>query len=260
MDEPYVPYEGPLVTRKEAQVTGQKMYFTGIVCAKGHRSQRRICNFGCVACQDAAHKALKMERGWERKNFPKQLPDVDYVPYDGPIILRDAAQAVSASFYYSGVPCKYGHLSRRYVSIDRCEQCRRNYSEWWIGKFPERHRANCLDWLSKNKVRQRANVVAWGDANPEAVQAHWRNRRARKRDAVGSHTASDILEIFDLQKGRCAYCKKMLGKKYEVDHIVSLVNGGRNDRTNLQLTCTPCNRSKGSKDPNTYARMRGLLI
>lgn len=87
-----------------------------------------------------------------------------------------------------------------------------------------------------------------------------RNRRAQEMAAEGSHTDADILDIFQLQNGKCAYCRKFIKKYYEVDHITSLSKGGRNDRKNLQLLCKPCNASKNSADPVVYAQRLGLLI
>lgn len=96
--------------------------------------------------------------------------------------------------------------------------------------------------------------------NPEQYRAYKRNYKARKKLAVGSHAADDIAAIFKAQRGKCGYCRIKLGKRYHVDHIIALFNGGSNNRTNLQILCGPCNNSKSAKDPIDFARSKGRLI
>ena len=101
----------------------------------------------------------------------------------------------------------------------------------------------------------------WLELNRERQRSYGRNRRAAVRLATGSHAASDIDAIRAAQRNRCAYCKVRLGPLGgEIDHVVPLHGGGTNDRRNLQLLCTSCNRSKGAKHPVDHARRIGLLI
>ena len=45
--------------------------------------------------------------------------------------------------------------------------------------------------------------------------------------------------------GYCAMCKNTFFKKdLSVDHIISVSNGGSNNKNNLQLLCIKCHRSK----------------
>ena len=88
-----------------------------------------------------------------------------------------------------------------------------------------------------------------------------RNRRALAKAAGGTHTEADLAEIFAAQKGRCAYCKIDLTKtKKHVDHIIPLVSGGSNGRSNLQYACSDCNVRKNAKDPIAFAQTLGLLL
>lgn len=85
------------------------------------------------------------------------------------------------------------------------------------------------------------------------------NRRARKRDAGGTHTAADIAELRERQKDKCAFCLKTLGAEVHIDHYVPLALGGRNDRGNLRLLHPTCNLAKGAKHPAEHALENGLL-
>ena len=41
---------------------------------------------------------------------------------------------------------------------------------------------------------------------------------------------------------RCAYCSSM--ENLEIDHIIPLSRGGREDEDNMQILCRQCNRKK----------------
>jgi 5-methylcytosine-specific restriction endonuclease McrA len=150
------------------------------------------------------------------------------------IIRRKDALAQGLRRYFTGKPCKAGHVAERFTNGNcvACEPAKvRQYG--WSKKNPERHLEHCRRAAEKFD-RDKRNAIT-------------RNYRAKKRLAGGTHTAEDIAEIFKLQRGRCAYCKKKLGKKYDVDHIKPVAKGGSNHRRNLQLTCPTCNHKKNDK-------------
>ena len=56
--------------------------------------------------------------------------------------------------------------------------------------------------------------------------------------------------VYSRDRGSCAICKKSIileSDLLNIDHIISLANGGTNDLINLQLTCPDCNLKKSSK-------------
>lgn len=85
-------------------------------------------------------------------------------------------------------------------------------------------------------------------------------RRARKRNAKGSHTQAEIDELFKKQRGKCAGCRVSIAGGYHRDHIVALAKGGTNDIGNIQLLCGPCNHDKNAKDPIVWAQENGRLL
>ena len=50
------PYQGPLITRKEAKCRGLKRYFEGNSCTRGHIAERRVSNRECVECMKITSK------------------------------------------------------------------------------------------------------------------------------------------------------------------------------------------------------------
>lgn len=128
-------------------------------------------------------------------------------------------------------------------------------------KSRERH-AERYESDPEYKARCIASSAKYHAENPDVILAIRRNRKARKKNAGGKHSAQDLAAILEAQGGKCAnpLCRKKLGKKYHVDHINPIAKGGANDRSNLQLMCAKCNQKKSAKDPIDWARDLGLLI
>lgn len=53
-------------------------------------------------------------------------------------------------------------------------------------------------------------------------------------------------ELMRRQNNTCVYCgHRRTARNLEIDHIVPVVRGGTNDKSNLQVICAPCNQRKG---------------
>lgn len=196
--------------------------------------------------------------------------------------------------YFTGIPCKRGHVSERTFSSGICKQCASEQSSEYFHlnreKINEKRRisASCnrdkvrakknayrvknidrvLEYerralakvIAKDPYRYRIRASRWQKDNPDKVRAREARRRARKNSAGGKFTASDLESLFDRQSCKCAYCFVRLGKKYHADHIVPIAKGGTSWPDNIQLCCQACNLSKGAKDPIVFARYIGRLI
>lgn len=223
------------------------------------------------------------------------------------VISRDAARAEGLKYYFTGEPCRRGHVDRRVVRDGRCWECfkawrRRpevmkkltSYSRGYREANKDKVRAFKGAWRERNRdktnarerekrafnpePRKRAQkkfyennkrkVIEsnkkWQKRNPERyrglLRAAWSRRRARKRGAVGSHNAAQLLDLLRKQKERCMECKKKIRKGWTVDHVMPLSKGGSNDIKNIQLLCRPCNTRKNAKHPLVWARDQGRLL
>lgn len=131
-------------------------------------------------------------------------------------------------------------------------------------KNAEKYIARARAWYLENTERATRRLRAYYLANKEKYSALGRNRRARERNANGTHTAADVKAIFESQRGMCASCPKKLIKsgknRYHVDHIQPLARGGSNDKYNLQCLCPGCNLRKHAKDPLDWAWENGRLL
>lgn len=114
-------------------------------------------------------------------------------------------------------------------------------------------------WRKANKELAKVRARAWRAANRIAVNAIAQRRRARKRNAEGTHTAADIQAQYKAQKGKCYYCATKVGDTYHVDHVIPLSRGGSNWPENLVIACPDCNCSKQDKLPHEWIRGGRLL-
>lgn len=215
------------------------------------------------------------------------------------VITRADAALLGLTRYFTGKPCKRGHVSERragYGTCIACEsmrggsekmraykaeyrsknsaKCSASYRKWREANpekvrsdhakyyFENRKRcvAQSMAWASANRDRSRSFISRWKACNPDKLAASERNRRARIATAEGNHSTADIARIRTLQKDKCSMCRTKLRGKGHVDHIIALVNGGSNWPRNLQILCKPCNLSKNAKHPIVFAQQRGLLI
>src|SRR5574343_49856 len=171
--------------------------------------------------------------------------------------------------------CIIKKLSEFYERCSFCKQCHSKYSKQRYYANKEYILERCRKYREENHKRELErkkkyreannkiileNLKKYREANPGYVSTYRRNRYARKRNAIGSHTKNDILNLLVLQKSKCAICRCSIKTGYHVDHVVPLSKGGNNDKFNLQLLCPSCNCSKHAKDPVSFMQERGFLL
>lgn len=169
--------------------------------------------------------------------------------------------------------CKDSHKKSGYQS--HCKECNSMYCETWrlenqdhyrscVKSYCENNREllrkKNLEYISTHSEQRKAAKKAWKLANPQKVSTYHRNRKAIKRNAEGSHTASDIQQLLVLQKHKCAVCRISIANGYHVDHVIPLSLGGTNDKGNLQILCPHCNLSKNAQPPVDFMQSRGMLL
>ena len=192
------------------------------------------------------------------------------------------ARALGLARFFTGLPCKRGHISERKVVNSTCMECHRGAmaearkdnikkfrirdclyasahreqarlrSKKWAESHPDRKRTADRLHYQHNSARVRSNVKAWRDRNKERHNTSNRNRRASAA-AGGRHTYRDINRLWVEQRGICAYCPSVLTLKgYHVDHVIPLSRGGSNDGSNLCLSCPSCNLRKHTMTGEEY--------
>lgn len=224
--------EAALLSRKDAQAQGERFYFTGKPCVRGHIAKRALRNGECQACA-----ALRWTNPTDemRKN-----------------------SAERTARWRERNP-EHGRL---YIKLWRelnPEKAAESHQEW-CAKNHDKIREHARRVIAKNPQKNRDRAKAWVALYPEKHRANNRNRRARIMAADGAHTAAEIELLVVRQKGKCAYCGIKMGRAFCADHIVPLAKGGSNWISNIQLTCRICNSRKHTKDPIRFAQEIGKLL
>lgn len=195
---------------------------------------------------------------------------------------RPEAKACGSDKYFTGKPCKHGHVDIRETKNGTCKTCRNLYyknnserikiavksyriaimnsSEERIASYKKKKaeyaakkRKSDQAFLERQRLISRKNVKLWKLNNRDRYLASVKSSKAKRRGAVGKFTSDDVAKILENQQWLCVECKtdlKLSG--YHIDHIVPVSKGGANWPSNLQCLCAPCNLAKGSKMPEEW--------
>ena len=198
------------------------------------------------------------------------------------IAAREEAKTANLKHYFSGEPCKHGHVCKRYLSTNGCLEC----VKVWVARRADKKKIGNAEYRAANRAKLAAAararyklktieikakqaryfekhkdiINARRRANREVENLAIRNRNAKKHGNGGKHSVADILAILEMQGHKCAYCRRKLDKTRHVDHVTPIKLGGSNSRENLQLLCPKCNLSKSAKDPIIFAQSIGRLL
>ncbi len=118
-------------SKGEAIAEGGRYYFSGSPCMNGHLCPRRL-NGRCVECRrkidrNRYRRRSAKKRGqaeWQNGRVQK-LVDLDALIESGLPTSRQEAKKSGSKYYFTGDPCRNGHLSPRYRD-GKCIQCGRD--------------------------------------------------------------------------------------------------------------------------------------
>lgn len=170
--------------------------------------------------------------------------------------------------YFPRTP-EYWH--KRVKSSDglahRCKECAKMIAREWARNNRERMLANKHRYYQENRIhileqmRKHLSVVRdkkneyrnqWRRNNPGMARAQHQRRRALKKNAVGSFSATDIQIQMRSQANRCWWCGVGLDKGWHIDHLIPLAKGGSNNPENIVISCPHCNVSRQDRLPQEW--------
>ena len=126
------------------------------------------------------------------------------IPYTGPVVTRDEAKALGLTRFFTGKPCKHGHLSQRTTCNGGCIECNQTTTLAMYHSESEekraKRRANGVAFAAAHREERRAygreyarlkkeKRRAWQIANRERINARAREVAERNREAFNARSA-----------------------------------------------------------------------
>ena len=134
-----------------------------------------------------------------------------------------------------------------------CKACFSSYMR-------ERRRANPD---AEREAKRRAEKI-YRQRHPEKVNARRRAKYHRNKDTAheaqrrrqrwlldGTVTRSELLEIYQQDRGKCHYCGVHVQARFNpldprgFDHVIARKDGGKHEKENIVVCCRKCNELKG---------------
>lgn len=160
---------------------------------------------------------------------------------------RHQAKLAGDKHYFTGKPCKHGHIAPRIISCAGCTICHaaRNFSQNRTDKAKEYAAQHRKDNKEKISLYQKK----WVKENyGKVLEKNAQRRAARVNRTLPWLNNGHKFEIECIHK--YASSLRKIGLKYEVDHIVPLQGklvSGLHTPWNMQVIGRFDNRSKGIK-------------
>lgn len=146
---------------------------------------------------------------------------------------RGVAIVSGATRYFTGIPCRHGHVAERSTVNGQCTECARL----------KRHTDDFRKFSRDRNIQQFSK-------NPEAIRKSKKlsQQRRKAKARTGSFTTVDFDKLINLSGDRCHLCRKKFTKNNPptIDHVIPLALGGAHDASNIALAHLVCNSRKSS--------------
>ena len=118
------------------------------------------------------------------------------------IMKRREAREKGLKYYFTGKPCKHGHMSQRRTSTGQCIECERTPTD--------AKRAATKRWLAKNREKQQAYSREYYAKNLEKQQAYGREYYAKNREKLEAYRR----EYYAKNRGKLQAYGREYSRKY----------------------------------------------
>ena len=182
----------------------------------------------------------------------------EIVFYSGPLVTVDFARQNKLRRYFTGRPCKHGHICQRLVANNTCIECLRTKKAKWGCNYPlspqekEKRNLRRKNCFAQVKVKERAE---WNGEKPRLPRRCSGDGLLRHRAARYGLTLKEVKDLYAEQGGKCWICLgkfPISGKRcLHIDHChkTHIVRG---------LLCVVCNRAIGYFRDNPFVLMRAV--
>lgn len=210
-------------------------------------------------------------------------------------ISLEFARANDLSHYFTGKPCKRGHIANRLTKSRRCLDCCAQYRrDEWKNHHEREIQKSRKQWaLRKNDPeikrkaidRAKAYYQENRDSRIEFAKNYYQKTKKYQNDLQKIREAEDPEKFFlkrkhakavskvqhdsymnlddlrhwaSLKDKCCRYCHVECAEDYQIDHVIPLSSGGKHEASNLAICCRSCNSSKGAKTLDDFMIYRSL--
>lgn len=157
---------------------------------------------------------------------------------------RKEAMLAGETTYFTGNPCKHGHVSKRFTVNGVCVECasvkqKKLVANGYSGAYAE-----------KNRERIRETASRWQRNNKGKVNANTAARHTAKMNRTPSWLSSEEKERIKCYYQLAAMYSEQGNEKWDVDHIVPLQGktvSGFHVPWNLQVIPKSLNIIKGNR-------------
>ena len=181
------------------------------------------------------------------------------------IITRQQAKEQGLARYFTGKPCKHGHIAERYNRSQICCTCSnehtkirynknkqardaiKQYQKEYYQKNSEYILSRVQNWTCKNKKKVKAYKKWHNEANRSRMNSLKATYKSIKKSGTLSGVKQDQIDWFYKQRDKLT---KKTGISHHVDHIVPLQGKnvcGLHVPWNLQIITAEENLAKSNK-------------
>ncbi len=169
---------------------------------------------------------------------------------------RAEAKAVGSKFYFTGEPCKHGHVAARLTSNRCCVTCSAKRTEEWRIGNPDKLLAYRKTIYAENKDQVLSNWAAWYEENRDRELEKKRARYAENRDSALEYARQYREANPDKVKAASARWRTENPDKVKEGWAKWYEENGR--ERDARVRATPKGRIDGAMSRSIYGAIRDL--
>lgn len=112
----------------------------------------------------------------------------------------EEARALSCTQFFTGKPCKHGHLAPRYTANKYCATCNNNSKRNWTAKTFDHRKAYRLKYEAENREAYLARKKRYRQNNRLKIYEQFKDWSSRNREKVAEHARKYRSGIDPLRK------------------------------------------------------------
>ena len=152
---------------------------------------------------------------------------------------KEEATALGLKWYFTGVPCKHGHVADRLVSTAHCRECGKRDCRKWYSENKEYHK------LCRDNPRRRRGIKQTHGESYTRLYRIWDHMRRRPKHSNKCYAGVTVSDQWATYEPFAAWAK---ANGYSDDLIIDRIDGTRGyEPANCRwVTYTISNRNRSN--------------